>query len=314
MLRTVAMRLLAAIPVIFMVSVLAFALAHLMPGSVAQQMLGESATEADIAELDAELGYDRPIVVQYVDWARDALTGDFGDSIVASRPVSTMVSERLPVTLFLAAGASAISLVVGLTCGVLAALRHGSLLDRLLSVGTATGLAIPSFWAGSLLAYWVGVRLGWLPALGYTEFGTSPSGWVRSLILPSLALASGSAANIARQMRNGLIEVMAKPYIRTAWSKGLSARRVVVGHAMKNALIPVATVVGFQASMLIGGSFVIESVFGLPGIGSSAVRAVLDQDVPVIQTVVVVTAIAVILINIVVDASYAYFDPRVRVS
>jgi peptide/nickel transport system permease protein len=314
MIQTIMFRLLAAIPSIFLVSVLAFTLVYLMPGSVSQMILGEAASAEAVAELDAELGYDRPIVVQYVDWASDALHGDFGNSLVTQRQVSTMVFERLPVTLSLAAGALTVAVVLGITSGVIAALRPGSWLDRSLSLGTAAGLSVPSFWAASLLAYWFGVRLGWLPASGYTPFSESPVDWVRSLILPSLALGIGGAANIARQMRNGLVEVMAKPFIRTAWSKGLSSRRVVVTHAMKNALIPVATVIGFQASMLLSGSLVVEQVFGLPGIGSAAVRAVLDQDIPVIQAVVMVTAITVILVNIVVDSSYAFFDPRVRVT
>jgi peptide/nickel transport system permease protein len=314
MLQTITFRLLAAIPSVFLVSVLAFTLVYLMPGSVSQLILGEAATPEAIDALDAELGYDRSIVVQYLDWAGDALRGDFGNSLITQREVSTLIFERLPVTLSLAAGALLVSIVLGIGCGVVAALRHGSLVDRALSLGTAAGLSVPSFWAASLLAFWIGVELGWLPASGYTPFSESPVDWFRSLILPSLALGIGGAANIARQMRNGLVEVMGKPYIRTAWSKGLSSRRVVVVHAMKNALIPVATVVGFQASMLLSGSIVVEQVFGLPGIGSQTVRAVLDQDIPVIQAVVMVTAITVILVNIVVDSSYAVFDPRVRVT
>jgi peptide/nickel transport system permease protein len=314
MTKTIAFRLLAAIPTLFLVSVLAFTLLHLMPGSVSQQILGEAASAEAVAELDAELGFDRPIVTQYVDWAGSAWRGDFGSSLISQRQVSTMVFERLPVTLSLAAGALTFALVTGIACGVIAALRHGSSIDRALSIGTAGGLAIPSFWAGSLLAFWVGVRLGWLPAIGYTTYATSPIEWLRSLILPSIALGTGGAAYIARQMRSGLVEVMATPYIRTAWSKGLSGRRVILVHAMKNALIPVVTVAGFQASMLLSGSLVIEQVFGLPGIGSAAVRAVLDQDIPVIQAVVMVSALAVILVNLAVDVSYSLFDPRVRVT
>lgn len=313
MLKTVSYRILAAVPLVVIVSVLAFALVHLMPGSASETILGDGATEDAVAELDRQLGLDQPLVQQYLDWAGGALRGDFGTSVINGRPVSDTLSERMPVTLWVAAAGLFVSIVIGIPVGVFAALRQGRWSDQFISLVTATGLAIPNFWIAILLAYWVGVRWGWLPAVGYTPMAESPIEWLKSIILPALSLGIGPAAVIGRQMRAELLVVLDRPYIRTARSKGLSTRRIVAVHAVKNALIPVVTVIGFTVSVMLGGAVVVEQVFGMPGIGGQLVRAVLDQDLPVIQGVVVLFAVIVIALNVIIDLSYAIFDPRVRV-
>lgn len=313
MYRTILVRSLLAVPLVVLVSIMAFALVHLMPGSASETILGDGATPETVAELDAQLGLDRPIVEQYVDWAGHAVHGDFGRSLISEREVSTTLARGVPVTLWIAVAGLLFAVVVGVVAGIGAALARGGWLDKVVSLTAATGLAIPSFWLAVLLAYWVGVRLEWLPAVGYTAPSESMTGWVKSLILPGISLGLGSAAVISRQMRSALLDVLDRPYIRTARSKGLSPSRVIVVHGLKNALTPVVTVIGFQASVMLGGAFVVEQVFGMPGIGGFSVKAVLDQDIPIIQGVVMVTALVVILVNVVVDVSYAVFDPRVRV-
>ncbi len=311
--RTVAYRLVAALPLLVLVSILAFALVHLMPGSASETILGDGANPEAVAELDRALGLDKPLVTQYFTWAGNALSGDFGTSPLTGRSVTDTLTERIPVTLSVAIAGLTVAVLLGIPTGIWAALRYGRWMDRMLSLVTATGLAVPNFWIGILLAYWVGVRTKWLPAVGYTPFAEDPVEWVKSLILPGIALGIGSAAVIARQMRGGLLEVLDRPYIRTARSKGMSFRRVVVVHALKNAFTPVATVLGFQVSVMLGGAVVVEQVFGIPGIGGQLIRAVIEQDIPVIQGVVMFTAVVVIVVNIVIDLSYAAFDPRVRV-
>ena len=313
MLRTVAVRLVAAIPLIALVSILAFAIVHLMPGSASEAILGEGATPDAVAELDRQLGLDKPIVEQYVDWAGGAIRGDLGTSPITGRDVWTTLSQRVPITLWVALAGLVVTVLLGVPAGIVAALRRDSWVDRLLSFVTASGLAVPNFWLAILLAYWLGVRLQWFPAVGYTPFSESPVEWFQGLVLPGLALGLGPAAVVARQMRGGLLDVLDRPYVRTARSKGIGARRVVIVHALKNAFIPVVTVLGFQASVMLGGAVVVEQVFGIPGISTQIVRAVLDQDIPLVQGVVLAMAVVVIVVNVLVDISYAYFDPRVRV-
>lgn len=312
--RTLAFRLVAAVPLIFLVSLLAFGLVHLIPGSASETILGDGATPEAVAELDAQLGLDRPLLEQYWNWATDAMRGDFGRSLITSRDVSDTLVERFPVTISVAMGGLVVALLVGVTAGTVAALRQGRLTDRAISLFAATGLAVPNFWVAVLLAFYLGVERQWFPAIGYVGPTESVVQWLYHLVLPSFALGIGSSAVIARQMRGGLLDVLERPYIRAARAKGLQYRRVVVVHAMKNAFIPVVTVVGFQASVMLGGAVLVEQIFGMPGIGVQVVGAVLSQDLPLVQGVVMVSAVSVILVNTLIDVSYAYFDPRVRLS
>jgi len=312
--RTFAYRLAAAVPLAVLVSFLAFGLVHLIPGSASETILGDGATPEAVAELDRQLGLDRPLHEQYWNWVTDAVRGDLGRSVITSRHVSDTLIERYPVTLSVAGGGLLVAVAIGVAGGTVAALRQGRLTDRLISLGTATSLAVPNFWVAVLLAFYVGVQLGWLPAVGYVGPTESLFEWVKHLIMPSIALGLGSAAVVARQMRGGLLDVLDRPYITAARAKGLRYRRVVVVHAMKNAFIPVVTVIGFQASVMLGGAVLVELIFGMPGIGVQVVGAVLSQDLPVVQGVVMVASLTVIVMNVLIDMSYAYFDPRVRLA
>lgn len=302
----------ATVPLLVLVSVLAFGLIHLMPGSVSEILLGDAATPERVAALNQELGLDEPFLVQYAQWAGDALRGDFGESLVSGRAVATIVMERLPVTLSLAAGGLVVSIVLGVSLGIMAALGAGGRVDRLVTAFSSASLAIPNFWVGMLLAFWIGVRLGLLPASGYTPLTESPLGWLRSLILPSIALGLGASASIALQMRNSLVEVLQRDYIVAARAKGIPSRLVIRRHALRNAANPVATVTGFQVTVMFGGSLVIEHVFTITGLGSAIVPAVLEHDIPVILGVMMVVALAVMLANFIIDVLYGVFDPRVR--
>jgi peptide/nickel transport system permease protein len=218
----------------------------------------------------------------------------------------------LPVTLSLAAGGLSVGIVIGLLTGVVAGVRPGSLLDRL-SVGIASlGLALPVFWLAMLLAAWFAIALGWFPAVGYTPLREDPAGWLHCLVLPSVALGLPASAMIARQMRSSLRSVMQAPYIRAARATGVAGWQLIARHALRNALIPVMTIIGFELTRLIGGAFLVEQVFALPGIGSLVITAVLERDLPLVQGVVLCIACLVVLINLLVDLSYGWLNPRVR--
>lgn len=316
MLKFLSFRLVATIPTLFVVSVLTFALVHLLPGSIAQLILGDSATPENVAELESRLGLDKSLPEQYVRWTGDALRGDFGESLVTQpgRDVRTMVTESLPPTLSLAAMAILISIVVGIPLGVLAAARSGGLVDRFVTVASSVWLAIPTFWMAILLVRWFAVDLGWFRSFGYKPISQGFKGWLGSITLPSIALGGNSAAIIARQTRGAMIDTLQADYVRTALARGVSRRVVLFRHALRNALVPVATMIGIQAAFVLGGSLVVEQVFGIAGLGRLATGAVLNQDVPVLQAFVLVMAVMVIIINLLVDVAYGFLNPKVRPS
>jgi peptide/nickel transport system permease protein len=305
-------RLLATIPLLLALSLLIFLMIHLIPGSAAAVILGEAAAPEHVAALEAELGLNDPLHVQYARWMGRALQGDLGNSLINGRPVVAAISARLPVTLSLAAGGLSVGLLLGLTTGIIAGTHPGSLLDRLSVMLASLGLAVPTFWLALLLAAGFAVELDWFPAIGYTPFRESPLGWLHSLVLPALALGLPSSALIARQMRSSLRSVMQMPYIRAARATGVDGRHLISRHALRNALIPVMTIIGFELTRLIGGAFLVEQVFALPGMGSLVITAVLERDLPLVQGVVLVTAALVVLINLLVDISYGWLNPRVR--
>lgn len=305
-------RLLATIPLLLALSLLIFLMIHLIPGSAAAVILGEAAAPEHVAALEAELGLNDPLYIQYARWMGRALQGDLGNSLINGRPVVAAISARLPVTLALAAGGLSVGLLLGLTTGIIAGTHPGSLLDRLSVMLASLGLAVPTFWLALLLAAGFAVELDWFPAIGYTPFRESPLGWLHSLVLPALALGLPSSALIARQMRSSLRSVMQMPYIRAARATGVDGRHLISRHALRNALIPVMTIIGFELTRLIGGAFLVEQVFALPGMGSLVITAVLERDLPLVQGVVLVTAALVVLINLLVDISYGWLNPRVR--
>jgi len=298
-------RLALAIPVVFGVSVVVFAIVHLLPGDPVLVMLsGANATPEQVAELRAQLRFEDPLPVQYARFLRRAMVGDLGRSIFSKRPVIEEIADQLPSTLELAAAAIAIAVTVGLVLGILAALRPNSWLDRLAMFVALGGVSMPSFWLGLLLIFAFSLELGWLPATGQ-------GGW-RRLILPAATIGLGYAAVVARLVRSSFLEVLGNAYIGTARAKGLAERAVVLKHALGNALIPVVTIIGVQLGNLLAGTIVVETVFSRRGMGRLAVTAVLDKDYPLIQGVVLVSALGYVLINLLVDVSYFVIDPRIR--
>ncbi|GHP18548.1 ABC di/oligopeptide transporter inner membrane subunit [Rhodococcus sp. NKCM2511] len=305
-------RILAAIPVLFIVTILSFSMIHLIPGDAAVVAAGDAATAEQIAATRSQLGLDENIVVQYFGWIGNLLTGDLGTSLLSSHRNIDAILEALPVTLSLAFVALSWSLVVGVLAGVFAGLRRGTWIDRTLTGLTTLGISMPSFWLGLLFVTFFSLQLRLFPATGYSPLSDGFFAWFAHLALPAFALGTVTAAEIARQARAGVIDVLERDYIRTATAKGLPRWKVVVKHTAKNAAIPVVTVFGLQAAALVGGAVIIEQVFGMPGLGSVALKAILERDFPVIQAFVVVITLFVLLINLAVDISYAYFNPKVR--
>lgn len=312
MLRYAAGRLLAALPVLAIVSLLSFGIVWIVPGDVAAEMAGPTATAEELARLRERLGLMRPWHEQLIGWYGALAHGDLGESILLRQGVGAAIVERLPVTLSLTFTALAIALVCGTALGIVAAVRAGKAADRA-AMGTALiGFSIPDFWLGLVFVYLFAVVLGWLPTGGYVAFGADPLGWARSMILPAGTLALSQMGLFARMTRAAMLEVLRQDYVRTARAKGMPGWIVVGKHALRNALIPVVTVAGIAVGVLLGGAVVIESVFSLPGVGRLIVGAIQRRDYPVIQGGLLLTATIFVLVNLLVDLLYAALDPRIR--
>ena len=311
----IAGRLLALVPVLLGVSILVFLLIHLIPGDALQLFLGTQVamTPAQMEELRRLFGINKALPWQYADWVGRLFHGDFGVSLRTSRPVLPDILARLPVSAELAALALLIALGIALPVGILSALRRGTAADAAIRLGGLVGLSVPNFWLATLLLLLLPGRLLPIASIGiYVRFLANPVGNLTVMLLPAVSLGVVLAAVIMRYVRSALLEVLANEYVRTARAKGLREHRVINRHALRNALIPVITVVGFQAGYLLGGTVVIEEVFALPGMGRLALTAISQRDYPVVQGVVLVIALLFVLTNVVVDLLYAYVDPRVR--
>ncbi len=304
-------RLLLMVPVAFLVSVAVFALIHLTPGDPAQIMLGEEGTPEAVAALHKELGLDRPLYEQYVIWIGHLARGDLGRSIRTNQPVLQAIGERLPATLELGLAALLWSILVAIPLGTLAALRRGSVLDVASTGFTVAGVSVPNFFIGILLILFFALVLRALPPGGYTPLAEDPVENLRRLVLPAITLGTVGAAINMRFTRSSMIEVLRQDYIRTARAKGASWLRVVNGHALKNALIPVVTVVGIQVGAIIEGALVTETVFSWPGVGKLAVDSIFGRDYTIIQGIVLIAAFSYMLANLLVDLTYAWLDPRI---
>jgi len=314
MLRLVARRLLRVIPLLLLVTLIAFGLLNLVPGDPAVQIAGEFATAEQIEAVRTDLGLDQPWLARYGSWLGSAVQGDLGESLFSGVPVRTQIWDRLPATVSLIGWALMLSALIGIPAGTVAGWREGSAIDRFLTVGTTIGVAIPVFVSALVLALLVGLKLGWLPATGYVGITESPWEWARRLILPSIALAFTGAAEIARQTRAGVIEVKKQDFVRAARANGLTTWQVLGKHTLKNAMIPVVTVVGLQIGRLFGLSVLVEQIFNIPGLGSRLITAVFENDIPFIQGTVLMLGTVIILVNAAIDISYGYFNPRVRES
>jgi peptide/nickel transport system permease protein len=302
--------------VVLMVTIMLFLLMSFVPGdpiTARYGMDGSSLNAEQEAALRKEYGLDQPLPVQYLSWVRALITGDLGDSIQQRRSVTTILKERIPVTLQISGFALLLSVVLAAPLGVVAAVKHNSVWDRLLSGFALAGVAMPAFWLGLLLLILFSVKLSWFPVTGFTRLTTDPLEALRSSFLPALTAAlGGTTAMILRQLRAALIDVMRQDYIRTARAKGVRARAVVVRHGVRNAMLPTVTVIGLATAHLLGGSVVIERVFNIPGMGRLIIDAMNARDYPVVQGVVLVITVFVVAINLVTDLTYAYLDPRIR--
>lgn len=312
MLKLFLSRLIATIPLLAVISFLIFSLIVLIPGDPAVSLAGQNPSPEQIATIRESLGLNDPFLVRYWHWLSGVLHGDLGHSLFSSQAVWTDIAARLPTTVSLVALCMAIALILGVPMGAIAGLQPGTWTDRGATVLASVGVAMPYFWVGMLLIMLLSVQYPLFPAVGYVPLTQNPWEWFRHLLLPAFALSLTPAAIIARQTRASLVTVMSEDYIRTARAKGLSPKRIVVKHALKNAALPVVTVFGIEMSRLLGSTVVIEQLFSLPGIGKLAYDAVFNRDFPLVQGVVLIAAVMVIVINILVDVSYAYFNPRVR--
>lgn len=310
----VARRLLLMVPVAFLVSVAVFYLIHLMPGDPAQIMLGEEHNPQALAALRHQLGLDRPLPVQYLVWIGGVLHGDLGRSVRTGEPVGQMIGQRLPATLELGGVALLWSLVVSIPLGALAAIRRGSPIDLLATGLTAAGVSVPHFVTGLLLILVIGVGLRLLPSGGFVAFGLSPGDNLARLVLPALTLGTSSAAINLRFTRSSMLDVLGQDYVRTAQAKGASWVRVVSVHALKNALIPVVTVIGIQVGDIIQGALVTETIFSWPGVGKLVVDSIYGRDYTIIQGIVLLAAFTYLAVNLLVDLAYAWLDPRIRLA
>jgi len=297
-------RLLLLVPTLLGVTLATFLMLHLTPGDPVTIMLGEFASASDVARLRAELGLDRPIVVQYLKFLGRAVRGDLGSSIRSRRPVQEEIAERLPPTMVLALAAQVLAVCAGITAGVTAAAARRPSVDSAIVAVTLVGLSMPTFWSGLLLILLFSLTLGWLPI--------TASGGLRALILPAVTLAAPAAAVLARVTRASVLEVLRQDYVRTARAKGVSERLVVYRHALRNALIPVLTVAALQFAGLVAGAVIVESVFSRPGLGRLAVTAILSRDFPLAQGIVLVVASMYVFLNVGVDLVYGVLDPRIR--
>jgi ABC-type dipeptide/oligopeptide/nickel transport systems, permease components len=311
-LRFLIRRMVSAVPVLFVVSLVTFAIIAIVPGDVTAELAGAEATAEQRAVIRDQLGLNQPLYQQALRWYGNLLQGDLGHSYLLNMSVTDAVLERLPVTLSLAGLALVLAVVLGVLLGVLAAIRHDSWVDQGTMSVALIGLSVPDFWLGLIMISVFSVGLAWFPTGGYVPFSEDALGWARSMALPSLALAFTQMGVIARMTRSSMLEVMGQDYIRTARAKGMRRHTVVFKHALRNALVPVITVIGVMTGVLLGGAVVIESVFSLPGVGRLIIGAIQRRDFPIIQGGLLITASLFVFVNILVDLAYGWFDPRVR--
>ena len=305
-------RLIATIPVLFLISAITFFTIRLLPGDPALAILGPEADYNLVEALREELGLNRPVVVQYLDWMYHAFQGEFGESRRSGDTVAALVSDRLEVTIQLGILSLIVAVVLALPIGLLAGSKPNTPFDYLGTFFAVVGAAIPNFWLALLLILVFAVDLGWFPALGFTSFREDPLENMRGMVLPAIAIGIAQAAVLARQTRASMVEVLQQDYVRTARSKGLRERNVIFRHGFRNAMIPVITILGLQISNIVSGAIIIESVFSLPGIGKLLIDSIFNRELVTVQALALMLALAVAMSNLLVDVSYGYIDPRIR--
>jgi peptide/nickel transport system permease protein len=305
-------RVLATLPVMAIVALLVFSLLYIAPGDPAAVIAGDQASPADVERIRQSLGLDRPFLVQFGTWVWRILHGDLGTSIFTNLPVASLIAQRIEPTLSLMALTLALTIVIAVPLGVMAAWKAGSFVDRAIMAFAVLAFSLPVFVVGYLLAYVFALEFEWLPVQGYTPLAQGFWPWLENLILPAVALGGVYIALIARITRASMLEVLQQDYIRTARAKGLDQRSILFVHALKNAAVPIVTVIGIGVALLIGGAVVTESVFAIPGLGRLTVDAILRRDYPVIQGIVLMFSFLYTLVNLMVDVTYTLIDPRIR--
>ncbi len=305
-------RILLLIPIIFIVAVIAFFITNLMPGDPVRVILGNMATESEVARLEQTLGLDQPLIVRFFRWLANIMRGDFGDSLYLNAPVAEVLIKRLRPTFLIAILAEILGIAGGMLLGILAAVKHRKFLDQFSITLSLFGISIPSFWLALILMYLFSVRLGWFPVSGYEPFAEAGFGTLRYIILPAVTLAFMQAGLIARMTRSAMLDTLKQDYIRTAKSKGLSTKIIVFKHALKNSMLPVITVIGHNFAVLLGGTWIVETIFVIPGTGFMAVNAIMRRDIPVIQASIIFVAVIYVILNLFVDLSYAFLNPKIR--
>jgi peptide/nickel transport system permease protein len=305
-------RILATIPVMAIVGLLVFSLLYIAPGDPAAVIAGDQASPDDVARIRVSLGLDRPFLVRFVEWSGQMVRGDLGTSIFTALPVTQLIKQRIEPTLSLTVVTLVLSILIAVPLGVIAAWKAGSWLDRSIMALAVIGFSVPVFVVGYVLAYVFALTLDWLPVQGYTPISRGLWPWLENLILPAIALGGIYIALIARITRSAMLDVLSQDYIRTARAKGLGTRTTLFVHALKNAAVPIVTVIGIGMALLIGGAVVTESVFAIPGLGRLTVDAILRRDYPVIQGLVLMFSFVYVLVNLLVDISYTFLDPRIK--
>lgn len=304
--------MLALLPVLFVISVVAFSIVHIMPGDPARVLLGEDAPETAVAALREQMGLDRPVIQRYLDWLLGVLRGDLGESVFISKPMIEIILDALGPTLNLAVLAQLLALMIAVPAGILAARRRGTVADSSVMLGAMLGVSIPSFLLGLFLVLIFGVGLGWLPTSGYAPISAGVGAYLAHLILPAIALGAMQAALIARMTRTAMLDTLSQNYIKAGKARGLSGSRLTFKHALRNASLPVLTVVGQSFGVLVSGAAVVETVFNIPGLGMMLVNSIGRRDFVVIQSLVLFVALIYVVINLGIDILYSVLDPRIR--
>ncbi|MGH6741416.1 MAG: ABC transporter permease [Bradyrhizobium sp.] len=312
MLNFLARRIVQLIPTLFFVSILIFSLQHLLPGDPALMMAGEERDPAVIEQIRHQYRLDRPIPVQYVYWVKGVLSGDFGESLRIKVPVRELIQQKLPVTLQLASMAIVIAFLIGIPAGIISAVKRNTVWDYGANIFALWGISTPNFWLGIMLIFLFSIKLGWLPASGFVPPTEDLKASLASTIMQAFVLGNAIAAVLMRHTRSAMLQVLSSDYVRTARAKGLAERRVVLRHALRNALIPIITLGALELGALLSGAVLTEQVFDIPGIGKLVVDAVFNRDYPVIQGVVLVTGLLYVLINLATDVLYTVINPRLR--
>ena len=305
-------RLLQFVPTLVIVSIVVFLMVRAIPGDPAHIMLGPTAKPEQIEALRVKMGLEQPLWTQYLWWIEGVLRGDLGRSWINNFPVAELIRQKLPATVALAFGSMLVAILIAIPLGIIPALRPGGWMDRFAAVYNGLILAIPTFWLGVLLVLVVSLRLGWLPPSGYVPFTENPLGAIRLLILPSLTLGAYLSAIFARFLRSAISEILAQDYVRTAASKGLTERAIVRAHILRNALIPVVTMLGIQFGGLLGGAVIVEAIFDWPGLGRLLVTSISSRDYAVVQGTILLAASAFLIVNLLTDLTYGLLDPRIR--